>query len=143
MVSVFLLGKVIKKFSDKNLANLNQLINPFPTMFHLWINQVVGFYVDFYVGFYVFLLKMSLPQVFFKHFASKNQIVKRVNLISSNSFNIRSVHVQNLDLILLFLTSVFSFKSLIVILRLKKPSRMSHIFYNVTFRFGETSQYFQ
>ena len=135
MISVFLLGKAIKKCSDKNLTNLNQLINPFPTMFHLWINQVVGFYVDFYVGFYVFLLKMSLPQVFFKHFASKNQIVKWVN---SNSLNIRSVHVQNLDLILLLLTSVFSFKSLIVILRLKKPSRMSHIFY-VTFRFGETS----
>ena len=66
-------------------------------MFHLWINQVVGFYVDFYVGFYVFLLKMSLAQVFFKHFASKNQIVKWVNLISSSSHNIRSVHVQNLD----------------------------------------------
>ena len=33
-------------------------------MFHLWKNLVVGFYWQ----------NVTLPQVFFKHFASKNQL---------------------------------------------------------------------
>ena len=33
-------------------------------MFQLWINQVVGFYYQ----------NVTLPQVFFKHFGSKNQL---------------------------------------------------------------------
>ena len=36
-------------------------------MFHLWINQVVGFY-------YQNVWRTTLPQVLFKHFASKNQL---------------------------------------------------------------------
>ena len=34
-------------------------------MFHLWINQVVAFYVT---------VNVTLPQVFFKHFARESQL---------------------------------------------------------------------
>ena len=50
-------AKVICQSLKKNLTH-------FQPMFHLCRNQVVGFYWQ----------NVTLPQVFFKHFASKNQL---------------------------------------------------------------------
>ena len=58
----FELEKLLDKFASL-LQNI-QILTHFRPMFHLWINQVIGFYKQ----------NVTLPLVLFKHFGSKSQL---------------------------------------------------------------------